>query len=859
MSGALTDTSILAGASGAVGGYDIDNSCRFNDHTAAFLYEVMNGAGSSELIWTLSFWTKIARFAEGSTATSYPAGYRRMAATKKSGPDVTNMEMGFRPNDNFVWYFWVDGSNHYGIETTPKYRDPSAWYHFTVIYNAPDSTAADRMQVWVNGERQTTTAYALGNPPNDKSTGWTSNGWTRMFGGSVANPDTPTVQYPFPGYMAEVHCIDGQALAPSNFAEADEDTNEWKAIEYEGTYGNNGFFFEFQTSGTLGTDTSGSGNNFTSSGMDAFDQMIDTPQNSTGGNFCTLNPLNAGNSGTWNGYLQEGNLKISGTAGVVKITSTFALDNVNGCYWEVYWGDQTDANCGIGLIGNANLTTSSQVGADPAYPETGYKGSTGVIDTNGSTEATYATAANGDIVAFAYKAGRLYVGKIASASAAPTWFNSGNPVAGTGYVNGTVKPDPTEWDAVVGLSHRVNFGADSSFGGGKTAQGNTDSNNNGDFYGTVPTGYLALCSNNLADPLIALPEEYFETVKFTGTGSTRTVATSLQSDLSWFKQDNATTNHVWYDSVRGGTNALRSNTTALESQFGDAVITFNSSDIQIAGTSTSGLNGSSDSMVAWNWKAGGAPTVDNSAGAGYVPTAGSVKINGANSGAALAGSIAATRLSANTTSGMSVVQYTGTGSAATIAHGLGVKPALMIFKKSNAADDWAIWGKDLHGDSTLNALKMTSASYVSSSTWWNSTDPTTSVISVGTNGATGAANEFICYVFAEIEGYSKVFNYLPGPALNGVFLYTGFKPAFWMTKMTDGPDGAGSWFLWDNKRGPYNQNNPYLVPNANYANEVNSNGWDFLSNGLKMRMSIAQNTTIGIAFAESPFKTSRAR
>ena len=91
--------------------------------------------------------------------------------------------------------------------------------------------------------------------------------------------------------MAEVHCIDGQALAPSNFAETDEDTNEWKAIEYAGTYGNNGFFFEFENSAALGTDTSGNGNDFTSSGMDFRDQMIDTPQNSTGGNFATLNPL----------------------------------------------------------------------------------------------------------------------------------------------------------------------------------------------------------------------------------------------------------------------------------------------------------------------------------------------------------------------------------------------------------------------------------------------------------------------------------------------------------------------------------------------------------------------------------------
>ena len=189
--GVFSENAII-GASAAGVSYDIDNSCRFTDHTDAFLYEDIGAAASNQLIWTLSFWTKIARLAEGSTATSYPAGYRRFAATKNTDASGINMEMGFRPNDNFVWYFWVDGSNHYGIETTPVYRDPSAWYHFTVIYNAPDSTAADRMQVWVNGVRQTTTAYALGNPPNDKYTGWTSNTFTRVFGASVANPATPT-------------------------------------------------------------------------------------------------------------------------------------------------------------------------------------------------------------------------------------------------------------------------------------------------------------------------------------------------------------------------------------------------------------------------------------------------------------------------------------------------------------------------------------------------------------------------------------------------------------------------------------------------------------------------------------------
>ena len=304
--------------------------------------------------------------------------------------------------------------------------------------------------------------------------------------------------------MAEVHFIDGQQLTPSSFGETDEDTNQWKPIKYAGTYGDNGFFLEFKDSTDLGDDTSGNTNDFTVANLTASDQMLDTPQNSNGGNFCTLNALDTGDNGSWNGGLEDGNLRMSGTAGVAKSRSTFALDNVNGCYWEVRWGSSTDCNCGITKIGNYNLTTSSQVGADPSYPETGYKGSTGVVDTDGSTEATYATAASGDIVSFAYKAGRLYVGKIASGGAVPTWFNSGDPANGTGYVNATVKSDPAEWLAAFGMSHTINFGQDSSFGGEETAQGKTDSNSFGDFWGTVPTGFLGLCSDNLPDPSIPI-------------------------------------------------------------------------------------------------------------------------------------------------------------------------------------------------------------------------------------------------------------------------------------------------------------------------------------------------------------------
>ena len=827
-------------------GYDIDNSCRFNDHTDSFLYEKINAAGSNPLIWTLSFWTKISRFALGSTSSSYPAGYRRFAATKKTSSAV-NMEMGFRPADTFVWYFWVDGSNHYGIETLRAFRDPSAWYHFTVIHEATNSTAADRMQVWVNGERQTTSAYALGNPPTDGFTGWVSNGYTRMFGGSVANPDTPTVQYPYPGYMAEVNCVDGQALAPSNFGEADSDTNQWKAIEYAGTYGNNGFYFDFENSAALGTDTSGAGNNFTSSaGMDFRDQMMDSPQNSNGGNFCTMNPLNTNNNGSWNGYMQEGNLKLSGTAGIVKSKSTFPLDNVNGSYWEVYWGSATDCNCGISKIGNQrSLTTSSQIGAD-SYPETGYKGSTGVIDTNGSTEATYATAANGDIISFAYKAGRLYVGKIASGSAVPTWFNSGNPVAGTGYVNATVKPDPTEWLAAFGTSHRVNFGQDSSFAGGVTAQGNTDSNNNGDFYGTVPTGYLAMCTNNLADPLISGVDapKNFNPVIYTGDGAVDHDITGVgfQPDFSWIKMRSSTGQHMLFDVIRGVGEYLVSNNTEEEKTDATSLLSFDSDGISVG--SGYHVNSNTATFVNWNWKGGGA---------GVTNTDGN-----------MSGTVT---VSANSTAGFSIVKWTGSGATNTVGHGLAQAPELIIVKNySTDVQNWGVGATVVYSGWTGRAgeLNDTGAPSVSSN-YWNDTPPTASVFTVSTeNNVNKSGDNMIAYVFHSVEGYSKISKTNMNGIAEGAFLYCGFKPSYIMFKDVDSTGGYANWAILDNARMPINTTGaPYLRANDTTADVTSTPVPDFVSNGVKIRGTNGQWNDAGnyiwIAFAENPFKTSNAR
>ena len=187
--------------------------------------------------------------------------------------------------------------------------------------------------------------------------------------------------------------------------------------------------------------------------------------------------------------------------------------------------------------------------------------------------------------------------------------------------------------------------------------------------------------------------EGFNAVTYTGTGAAQSISgIGFDPDFVWVKERSSTSGHILSNSVAGATKLLTSNTTDSEQTDANKFSSFDGDGFSV-GTSGA-VNADGDTYVGWCWEAGGAPTADNSANAGATPTAGSVKIDGSNLGSALAGSIAATRLSANTTNGFSVVTYTGTGSAGTIAHGLGAAPKWVIVKcRSNAISSpaWPVW------------------------------------------------------------------------------------------------------------------------------------------------------------------------
>ena len=337
---------------------------------------------------------------------------------------------------------------------------------------------------------------------------------------------------------------------------------------------------------------------------------------------------------------------------------------------------------------------------------------------------------------------------------------------------------------------------------------------------------MAYIDSNLNDPSL-----FFNTVLYTGNGSTQSITgVGFQPDWIWIKSRNDTNEHYLFDLVRG-VNKRIFITNAAEVTTTNTLTAFDSNGFSIG--NDTGINGSSDTEVAWNWKAG------NSSGSSNTD-----------------GSVTST-VSASTASGFSIAKFTGSGSNLTIGHGLGVKPDFIILKcTSSSSTDWTCYHSSLGATKRIK-LNASDASSTNSTTWQD-TEPTTSVISVGTSGDVNVSSgTHIAYCFAEKKGYSKFGSYTGNGNADGTFVYTGFKPAFLIIKQTD---FGNSWRMYDNKRSTFNVVTKELYPNT-YDAEATTDKMDFVSNGFKFRTSASNANGSGspyiyIAFAESSFVNS---
>jgi hypothetical protein len=331
------------------------------------------------------------------------------------------------------------------------------------------------------------------------------------------------------------------------------------------------------------------------------------------------------------------------------------------------------------------------------------------------------------------------------------------------------------------------------------------------------------------------PSAYSQTKLWTGNGGTQSITldglNDMQPDWVWIKQRSEVRGHNIQDSVRGATKYIDSRSTGAEATVSNTLTSFDSNGFSVG--SYDDVNKSSQTYVSWNWKAGGSAS--------------------SNSDGSITSSV-----SASTDAGFSIVSYTGTGSNATVGHGLGAVPKMIITKDRNNSNAWYVYHV---GIGNTHGLRLsTTDAKEDDATLWNDTTPTSSVFSVGSNtGTNRSSNPIIAYCFAEKKGYSKFGSYTGNGNANGTFVYLGFKPALVIMKETT--DSATNWVTYDNKRNSGNPVNLSLYPNLSNAEGDASLDYDFLSNGFKVRTSngginASGQNYIFMAFAENPFVTS---
>jgi len=704
-------------------------------------------------------------------------------------------------NTDSLLFSFRNGGTYY---SNAVYRDPSAWYHIVCVYDSTNATQADRFRFFVNGVRGTfisTPAFALGYTFE----GSIGAGTYRIADFSLNSQWRPDF------YLAEYYWIDGQALSPSSFGETDSITGRWKAKAYTGTFGSNGFYLKFAdnsgtTDTTLGKDSSGNGNNWTPN------NFVVSPVTSAGNDSLVDSPTNygadtglggevRGNYCTLNPLSNNGGTMVDGNLDFYG-PSAFRFAGGTIAVSSGKW--YIEATHFGASVGNTESNVYSFIGF--------IKPSTSIAAGNSQLSYTSSVIGISD-------SGWAY--NFAAGSSATTGFGSGDVASvsidfttgsynirknNTSVASGTMAFTGELIPAI--FSYESTYRWQPNFGQRPFAY-------------TAQTGFKALCTTNLPTPTIKKPSTAMDVVAYTGTGASNSISSlGFSPDLVWIKNRGGATSHAIYDTTRGTQSQLSSDTTGDQVTSSSGLTAFGSNGFTIS-TSTL-VNTTGTQYVAWAW--------DES-----------------------------------TQAGLDIVGYTGNGANRTIAHTLGVAPKMVIVKAGTTAgadQGWPVFHASI-ANTTYLQLNSTSAT-AAGADYWNSTSPTSSVFSVGTNAAINANNDtYIAYCFAEVEGFSKFGSYAGNGSADGPFAYCGFRPKFVITK---GANSAQPWLVHDSARDDKNLVSKALYPYLNNAefNYGATIAHDFLSNGFKLRGTDPYQNGSGInyifiAFAESPFKYARAR
>jgi hypothetical protein len=803
----------------------ITRSLRINQSDSAYLNRTFTTAGNRKL-WTYSLWAK------------------------KNNPTATSTLISARTgnNDDYAFFYWSSTGNLYFLQgrvganddirtSVPVFRDPSAWYHFVIIYDSDNSVGADRIQTYVNGSKVT---WSIGTGPMAQGF---SSGWVNYNGAhEIGRKTNYQTDYSSDFMIAEVNFVDGQSVAATSFAETDPQTGVWIPKRYLGTYGTKGFRLSFANNSSttaLGYDSSGAGNNWTPNNFSVTpgtgnDSLLDVPSlygTDTGlggevlGNYCTMNPLAFSNSPYYgspaNATITNGNLDCQSlVAGYRNNIGTIPFPATGKWYFEATFVSSNGSgnNQSAGIL---SITDPSKIYVLDLFATSA--SSSRKIE-NGTSSGAYASVGAGTVLSIAVDCdnAKAYI------AINNSWIDSGNPTTVTnGY-------SMAAGQTYVPFFSGYNSGITSfNFGQRPVVY-------------TAPSGFKALCTTNLPAPAIGQTaanqaDNHFNVVTYTGNGTAQTITgVGFQPDLVWVKNRTGTQWHNLTDSVRGTNSQLYSNDTAIQGTASNALTSFNPDGFSVG--SAGDWNGNGYSMIAWCWNAGGV-SVTNNAGT-----------NGAT--------IAST-YRANRAAGFSIVSWTGNGSSnQTIAHGLAVTPAFLIVKRRDGGTGaWRVWHKGLSGTTYYLGLEQ-QTSQATSSTVFNGQSSTTFTVgndpSVNNTGTT-----YIAYCWTDIPGYSAFGSFSGTGSTDGAFVYTGFRPAFVMVKTYLG--ATDNWYVDDVKRDTYNMSGLSLMPNLANAEAVSVGGaysfrMDMLSNGFKIRENYATTVSfIYAAFAETPARLSTAR
>ena len=606
------------------------------------------------------------------------------------------------------------------------------------------------------------------------------------------------------------------------------------------------------------TDQSGNNNDFQHNNLEHVDVVPDRPTN----NFTTLNPFLFNTAPT----MEEGNLEAtltsgSGQSGRSRLGSTFHITS-GKWYWELTLpGTGQYVGFGISRSGfRYMLHTDPSEGVGFASFQT--QNSAAVTyyakDGTGSTAISGTGPTVTNIVQIALDAdnGKMWVGNgtnfYSGDGSGDITGTSGDPAAGTN-ASFTSLDFSEPWTPMIEMTGSsktqtfiMNFGQNGDFNGTEVSQGNTDSRGHGDFYYAPPTDFLALCSENLPDPAIdpnkgETPKDYFNTRLYAGNSGTQSVTgVGFQPDFLWVKNRQTAYNHALVDVVRGATKSVASNSTAVERTSDITSLDSDGFSLQfVTATGSFSENQGSQNYVSWNWKAGGSDSTNND------------------------GDLTS-QVSVNTEAGFSIVAYTGSDSAATVGHGLGVAPDFVLIKQRTATGNWIV-GADIPNWTWTNdylLLDDTAAKQTNAGSTFFTGAPTSTVLNLGGGSYTSSSSqELIAYCFASIEGYSKVGTYIGNGSTSGPFIFTGFRPAWILFKRIDG--GTHHWRLFDSVRNTFNEVDEYLTPSSAIVEDTGKDV-DFLSNGFRIITTDTDTDTSGgeilyLAFAEQPFKYANAR